>query len=275
MEPLEVTVIQVGRFNHGSLGTVKELVVKLGREAGVGDIVLLPENWLSREPVDVGLFERVLFELYGSLGSSVAGGLQYVVDVDGAVRSVGLAVIDGSLVRICEKLHPSKATGERGRVKVGRFIEPFNVKGWIIGCVACVDIFYPEVSRALVARGAQVLYNPASIPDNRVELWRSAVRIRGVENVVYSIGVNATGNKYPDGRVTTGGSVVYSPWGKMLVSLHDRPSAAKVRLDVERLREAMERWAFREDFERFYKGLYSVFPPAGGYLGWNPSTSLL
>jgi Predicted amidohydrolase len=255
LEPLKVTVVQVGRLSD-SLDSIKELIIRLGREAGVGDVVFLPENWLSGRPVDVSLFERVLFELYESLGSSVAGGLQHVIDVDGVTRSVGLAVVDGSLIRVCEKLHPSKATGERGRVRAGRFIEPFKVKGWVVGCVACVDIFYPEISRALVARGAHILYNPASIPDNRVELWKSTVRVRGVENIVYSIGVNTTGNRYPDGRVTTGGSAVFSPWGKVLVSLHDQPSAATVKLDVERVEEAMERWAFREDFERYYRRLY-------------------
>ncbi len=266
MESLRVTVVQVGRLGDGGLDSVKELVVRLAREAGVGDIVFLPENWLSGRPIDVSAFERVVFELYELLGSSVAGGLQYVVDVDGVVRSVGLAVIDGSLVRVCEKMHPSKATGERGRVEPGRLVGPFSVKGWVVGCVACVDIFYPEVSRALVARGAQVIYNPASIPGNRVELWRSAVRVRGVENVVYSIGVNATGNVYPDGRVTTGGSVAYSPWGKTILSLHDQPSASTVELNVERIREAMERWAFREDFERYYRRLYVEFQLPGGYL---------
>jgi predicted amidohydrolase len=266
LESLRVTVVQVGRLGDGSFDSVKELVVRLAREAGVGDIVFLPENWMSGRPVDVGVFEKVVFELYELLGSSVAGGLQHVVDDDGFVRSVGLAVIEGSLIRVCEKLYPSKATGERGRVKPGRLVEPFSVKGWVVGCIACVDIFYPEVSRALVARGAHIIYNPASIPGNRVELWRSAVRIRGVENVVYSIGVNATGNVYPDGRVTMGGSVAYSPWGKMLLSLHDQPSASTVELNVERLREAVERWAFREDFERYYRRLYVEFQLPGGYL---------
>ena len=266
MESVKITMVQIGRVVDGDMGSMIEFIVRLVKEAGVSDVILLPENWLSGVPVDIGGYERVLFNLYELLGSNVVGGLQHVVDVDGVVRSVGLAIIDGSLVRVCEKLHPSKATGERGRVKAGRFIEPFKVKGWVVGCVACVDIFYPEVSRALVARGAQVLYNPASIPDNRVELWRSTVRVRGVENIVYSIGVNSVGNRYPDGRVTTGGSVAFSPWGKMLASLHDQPSSTTITLDEERVKEAIERWAFREDFETYYKKLYTELRLTGEYL---------
>lgn len=255
MEDLRVTIVQVGRVN-GGVEDVIELITRLSKEAGVGDLVLLPENWISGKPVDISVYERVLTSIYDSLGSSIAGGLQYVVDVDGVIRSVGLAIIDGSLVRVCEKIHPSKAVGERGRVTPGRLMEPFRVKGWVVGCVACVDIFYPEVSRALLARGAQILYNPASIPENRVELWQSTVRVRGVENMVYAIGVNAFGNKYPDGRVTSGGSIASSPWGKILALLGPQYSSTIVELNWERVEEALERWAFKEDFEKHYRRLY-------------------
>ena len=256
MDDLKLTIVQVGRIEVGGFDEIVGFIVRLSREAGVGDLIVLPENWVSGRPIDISVYEGVLMRIYNSLGSSVAGGLQHVVDVDGVVRSVGLAVIDGSTLRICEKVHPSKAIGERVRVRPGRFMEPFRFNEWVIGCVACVDIFYPEISRALVARGAQVLYNPASIPENRVELWQSAVRIRGVENVVYSIGVNTTGNRYPDGRITGGGSVAYSPWGKMLVTLGPNPAAVTIELDKARIEEALERWAFREDFEKLYKRLY-------------------
>jgi len=256
LEVLRVTIVQVGRLNGGRVDDLKRLIIKLAREAGVGDLVLLPENWISRTPIDVEAFERVLLDVYNSLGSCVAGGAQYVVDIDGVVRSVGLAVVDGVVVRTCEKIHTSKAVGERGRIAAGRLVEPFKVKGWTIGCLACIDVFYPEVSRALVARGAQVLYNPASIPENRVELWQSAVRIRGVENTVYSIGVNAFGNEYVDGRVTSGGSVVFNPWGEALTSLGPQLTSRTVELDFREVELALMRWGFREDFERRYKGLY-------------------
>jgi predicted amidohydrolase len=256
LEALRVSIVQIGRLESGKLDDLKELIVKLARKAGVGDLVLLPENWISRTPIDVGAFERILLDVYNSLGSCIASGAQYVVDVDGAVRSVGLAIIDGSVVRICEKIHPSKAVGERDRIVAGRLIGPFKVKGWAIGCLACVDVFYPEISRALVARGAQVLYNPASIPENRVGLWQSVVRARSIENAVYSIGVNAFGNRYRDGRVTSGGSVAFNPWGGELALLDPRLEAKTIELDPGEEELASKRWGFREDFEKRYKRLY-------------------
>ncbi|MFN4046292.1 MAG: carbon-nitrogen hydrolase family protein, partial [Acidilobaceae archaeon] len=149
-----------------------------------------------------------------------------------------------------------RAVGERGRVEPGRLQRTFKVKGWTLGCVACVDIFYPEISRVLVALGASIIYNPSSIPDNRLSLWRSALRIRASENVVYAIGVNAVGNRYPDGRVAGGSSTVFSPLGRVLASLGPNIVVSTVTLDSVRFEEAFERWAFREDFERDYAVLY-------------------
>lgn len=256
LEILKVTIVQIGRLDGGKTDELKKLIIRLSKEAGVGDLVLLPENWISRTPIDIEAFEKILLDVYNSLGSCVAGGVQYVFDVDGTAKSVGLAVIDGTVVRVCEKVHPSKAVGERGRIAAGRLLRPFKVGGWAIGCLACVDVFYPELSRALVARGAQVLYNPASIPENRVELWRSVVRVRSVENAVYSIGVNAFGNRYIDGRVTSGGSAAFDPWGEELASLPPQLAARTIELDPKEGELASRRWGFREDFEDRYKGLY-------------------
>ncbi|MDM7274933.1 MAG: carbon-nitrogen hydrolase family protein [Thermoprotei archaeon] len=255
----KVTIVQVGRVPGRDVSGMFELARKLVSEGPVGDLVVFPENWVSAKPLGVGEFESIVGGLYEVFESNVVGGLQYVVDFDGRVRSVGLAFIEGSPVRVCEKIYPSKAVGERGRVEPGRIQGAFKVKGWTLGCVACVDIFYPEVSRVLAALGASVIYNPSSTPDNRLGLWRSALRVRASENVVYTVGVNAVGNRYPDGRVAGGSSVVFSPLGRVLASLGPNIGVSTVTLDSGRLEEALERWAFREDFERDYATLYKDY----------------
>ncbi len=251
-----VTIVQVGRVPNRDVSGMFELARGFAFEAPMGDLVVFPENWVSAEPLDVREFEFLVGRLYEVFESNVAGGLQYVVDFDGKVRSVGLAFIEGSPVRVCEKIYPSRAVGERGRVEPGRLRGVFKVKGWTLGCVACVDIFYPEISRMLAALGASVIYNPASIPDNRIGLWHSALRVRASENIAYTIGVNAVGNKYPDGRIAGGSSAIYSPLGKILASLGPGMGASTVTLDSEKLGEALDRWAFKEDFERDYARLY-------------------
>jgi hypothetical protein len=72
LEALRVSIVQIGRLESGKLDDLKELIVKLARKAGVGDLVLLPENWISRTPIDVRAFERVLLDVYNSLSSCIA-----------------------------------------------------------------------------------------------------------------------------------------------------------------------------------------------------------
>jgi predicted amidohydrolase len=94
------------------------------------------------------------------------------------------------------------------------------------------------------------------MPENRVGLWQSVVRARSVESAVYSIGVNAFGNRYRDGRVTSGGSVAFNPWGGELALLDPRLEAKAIELDPGEEELASKRWGFREDFEKRYKRLY-------------------
>ncbi|MFN4046589.1 MAG: hypothetical protein ACK4H7_04535, partial [Acidilobaceae archaeon] len=108
----KVTIVQVGRLPGRDVPGMFELAKKLASEAPIGDLVVFPENWVSSKPLDVREFESIVGGLYEVFESNVAGGLQYVLDSDGKVRSVGLAFIEGSPVRVCEKIYPSRAVGE-------------------------------------------------------------------------------------------------------------------------------------------------------------------
>jgi predicted amidohydrolase len=249
LEPITVALIQ-----RGSRIAPKR-VPKTG--AGV-DVYVLPENWLSPSPVDPEEYEAAVEELAAELGAPlVIGGAQYVREPDGTVKSVGVAYIEGRLTRICEKVFPSAAVGERGLVKPGVPLEPVSFMGWRISCVVCVDIFYPELARIhTLLFGATLIVNPAKIPVDRVGLWRSALLSRAAENEVYVVGVNAAAEKYRDGRDVEGGSAVYTPDGRPLLEAGWGVGVFTVELRPERINAARARWAFVSDAERLYSSLY-------------------
>ncbi|MCX8195582.1 MAG: carbon-nitrogen hydrolase family protein [Acidilobaceae archaeon] len=250
---MRVTLLQLGLSEQ----PVREVLEALKGEE-LGDLLALPEHWFSatRSGRSIEEYEEALLDLHERLKVDVLGGLNTVLE-GGELRSVGLAAIGGRSVRMCEKVHPSKATGERELVKGGSLLEPVKYGSWVIGCVACVDIFYPEISRKLAVMGASVIYNPASITLDRLASWHSALRARAIENVAFVIGVNSWGNKYPDGRLTGGASAAYSPYGKLKGMLGPGRASLTVTLKEEELEEAMRRWAFREDLERYYAHLYT------------------
>ncbi|MEN2999829.1 MAG: carbon-nitrogen hydrolase family protein [Acidilobaceae archaeon] len=250
---MRVTIVQIG-FSERPWEALKEAL----RGEELGELLALPEHWfsLTRSGKSIEEYEEAVLRLHVEFNVGVLGGLNTVRDRDGELRSIGLAAIGGKVLRACEKVHPSKATGERALVRSGRLLPPLHLGRWSIGCVACVDIFYPEIARELVSKGANVIYNPSSITVDRTGSWLSAVRARAEENVVYALGVNSVGNRYPDGRVTGGASVVFSPYGKVKALLHNAIGAVTTSLAEEELEEALKRWAFREDFEKHYSHFY-------------------
>lgn len=250
---LWAAMIQLRR--RGSPGESVEAALRLASRLPRVDAVVLPENWLTREPLGAEEAKRYALRVAVEVGAVVFS-LQYVRDEVGVV-SRGYAAYPSGDVRVaCEKLHPSASVGERGRVRPGRLHGPLVVAGYTVGCVGCVDIFYPEVSRALVVRGAEVIVNPSNISGDRARLWRSMLTARAAENTVHVVGVNSVGVAYPDGRVTEGGSLHVLPDGSEGVSIGAVEAAVPVAVDRESIERVRGRRAFHEDLMSRYGRLY-------------------
>jgi len=97
-----------------------------------------------------------------------------------------------------------------------------------LGMMICFDWIYPEVSRVLTLRGAQILAHPA----NLVLPWgQQGMKIRSIENGVFSVTANRIGTE-KRGTMSlafTGGSQIIGPRGDMIVSAGDRSESLKVK----------------------------------------------
>ncbi|MEM4289226.1 MAG: carbon-nitrogen hydrolase family protein [Nitrososphaerota archaeon] len=152
------------------------------------DIALLPEAWISRDPLNnldravVGsevALER-LRRLAVEHGVVILGGGLYIPR-EGKV-SVSCPVIDtsGEIVGSQEKVHLFR--GENKVLQKGESLKTFTVKGVEIGVLICHDIVYPEAARTLVLAGAQILFNPARIVSHGREAWQLYLKVRSLEN---------------------------------------------------------------------------------------------
>lgn len=92
-----------------------------------------------------------------------------------------------------------------------RFFEPgprepvsFAIDGFRFGLLICADIRYPELSRLLVRdHKVDVLLQPAAfLRDVSFRTWKSFRETRAVENSVYFVGVNYSGNDFGETSVT-------------------------------------------------------------------------
>jgi len=183
---IAVLQLQLREEAEEALGDLERLLNFVNRREP--DIVLLPEAWISRDPLSnfdkaVAQSEAVLeslCRLAAEHGVVILGGGLYILR-EGKVR-VSCPVIDnrGEIVGSQEKVHLFR--GENKVLQKGESFRTFKVKGAEIGVAICHDIVYPEAARTLVLSGAQILFNPARIVSHGIEAWQLYLKVRSLEN---------------------------------------------------------------------------------------------
>jgi predicted amidohydrolase len=106
------------------------------------------------------------------------------------------------------------------------------VEGGKIGMMVCFDWCYPEVTRVLALKGAQVICHPSNLI---LPYCLDAMRTRSIENRVFTITANRIGTeKRANVSLTfTGKSQVVGPSGDVLTSAGERSESLKVvEIDV-------------------------------------------
>ena len=114
--------------------------------------------------------------------------------------------------------------------------EPLTVEigGTTVGVMTCYDLRFPELARALVDRGAEVLVVPAAwvAGPRKVDHWTTLLRARAIENTVYVVGVGQPGPRY------TGHSMVVGPLGDVLVEAGAEAVTLRAALDLADVAQA-------------------------------------
>lgn len=111
------------------------------------------------------------------------------------------------------------------------------------GLGICYDLRFPELWRALAARGARVLFAPSSFAlGTGKDHWHLLLRARALENLAWLVAPAQVGRK-PDGRVRYGHAAIVDPWGTVVADAGaegDGIALAEIDLErQERLRRAL------------------------------------
>jgi predicted amidohydrolase len=88
---------------------------------------------------------------------------------------------------------------------------------WRLGVMICYDWRFPEAARTLALKGAQLIAHPSDLVA-APKLWQPAMRVRALENRVYTVTANRTGRETrgQDELVFHGCSQIAAPSGKVL-----------------------------------------------------------
>ncbi len=202
----------------------------------------------AAEPLD-GPWVSSLADAAREHGTAVIAGVFEPGD-GGRVYNTAVAIGEtGTLAGSYRKIHLFDAFHDRESEKVVAGDTPVVVElcGTKIGLITCYDIRFPELARALVDRGAEMLVVIAAWAQGnfKEEHWMTMVRARAIENTIW---VAATG-KAPDTSAPphghpggVGRSLLVDPMGTVLADLGTFPALHVGEVDMsitERVRKML------------------------------------
>jgi predicted amidohydrolase len=133
----------------------------------------------------------------------------------------------------------------------GATLDVVDVAGTRIGIQICNDRLYPEASRVLAMKGAQVLVMPICFstyadPAHRASIWEVPLRARAYENGVFVLACNRVGIEGP--RHHLGRSMIVDPRGSIVCEAGSaQPELLVASVDLDQVDAARTRFPWWRD----------------------------
>ena len=208
--------------------------------AGGAELAVLPEYFCAlgardtdklalRETDGDGAVQRFLAEAAREFGLWIVGGT-LPMDAGDAAHVFNSSTAwspQGECVARYDKIHLFFFDNGRERYDEGRTIARgatpvvFDLPSrdghvWRIGMSVCYDLRFPELYRALSARGADLMLVPSAFTHTTgAAHWEVLLRARAIENLAWVV-APAQGGTHENGRRTWGQSLVVDPWGTVV-----------------------------------------------------------
>ena len=126
----------------------------------------------------------------------------------------------------------------------GRDVVVCDVEGTALGLTICYDLRFPELFRALVEQGAEVIAVPAAFTlQTGKEHWEPLLRARAIETQCFILAPGQEGAYEEDGQTlyNYGHSMVVEPWGAVVARQALGEGIVATRLDLDAVATARER----------------------------------
>lgn len=231
-------------------------LITMARDAGT-QMVVLPENFAimgihdrdvlkAREQEGHGPIQDFLAEQSARNNVWLVGGTAPLAATDNNKVRAACLVYNASGQRVAryDKIHlfdvNIEETGERysesATIEAGNQISVLDTPFGRLGLAICYDVRFPELFRALLDQGAEVIALPAAFTaiTGRAH-WETLIRARAIENLSFVV-ASAQGGYHVSGRETHGDSMIVDPWGVVLDRLARGSGVVVADIDHERLR---------------------------------------
>lgn len=214
----------------------------LKRFKGVNfDVICLPELWYTGV---VNNFEDEFIKILDLAKENnsiiVTGGFFERINSDLYI-SCPIISGNGKIVGRQLKIHPFLARSRE--VKAGHQAEVFNFGAFKFGVVICYDSVFPEVSRVLTLKGADILFFPSKIRTQGIRPWQIYLQARALENRIPVVASNICGGVY--GGKSTSIDLNYDKTNDIALPtmnvLTSRPQLRVISMDIEKYQPIRKR----------------------------------
>ncbi|WP_242828692.1 carbon-nitrogen hydrolase family protein [[Clostridium] symbiosum] len=198
----------------------------------------IPAMKKMAEPLD-GESVTVMRKLAAELSVYLAAPIIYAAANGEAENTAVLINDEGEIEGTYSKSHP--VGDERTYFQRGNEYPVWNTKLGKIGIVICYDVCFPETSRILALRGAELMLVPSAWRASHYfkEWWDLNLACRAIDNLLYVAAVNRCGQSGEE--IFAGKSQVISPIGEVLAAFDvEEEGILYQEIDLERVAKERE-----------------------------------
>ncbi len=229
------------------------------------DMVLLPEIWTYAFDTSKDVEKQI-----ATYGESLDGEL--VSRIRGYAKKYGIWINTGSLpiytsgekwtntsilinregeiVSTYDKMHVCGWSDETLFFEYGKRVVVTPSEFGALGSMICYDIRFPELARSLCLKGAKIILVNSAFGQNpanpKLELWRSLLKARAIENMAYVVACDQCGDGY--GSLSYfGHSIIVDPYGRTIAEAGNEEEVLIGELDMQLVEKAREEIPVYED----------------------------
>jgi predicted amidohydrolase len=249
MEKLRAALLQTKVYadKDKNIHETIKLIEKVSKEGA--NIAILPEMFCCP-------YNTEKFKVYGEEEKGAA-----YKALSNAAAQNNIYVVSGTIPELCgDKIYNTSYVFDRVGVQIGkhrkmhlfdidieggqRFKESdvlspgsdvtvFDTEFCKIGLAVCYDIRFPELSRLMALKGAEVIIVPGAFNMTTGPAhWETLFKSRALDNQVYTIGV-APSRDYESSYHSYGNSIVASPWGNIINKMDDKEGYIIQEIDLD------------------------------------------
>lgn len=182
--------------------------------------------------------DRELQELTATHGLMAVGSA--IESSDGVVYNTATLFDRGERLGSYRKIHLFSPNLEPRHHAAGDHPRVFDTRLGRLGVLICYDLRFPELARWYFHKGAQLLLVPGQWPEARAQHWRTLLRARAIENELFVLGCNRTGQeaslKSHELQSFLGDGRIVDPTGELLATGTGDAGALVADIELRKVR---------------------------------------